>query len=191
MSLAAITLVAGVLLALATGGRPSYAGELRAVHAVTAGVALQIAPQLLDIGDRLGLGLVLGGYAMLVAFALANLRLVGMPVALVGLALNVVVIGANGGMPVRPAAVVAAEQADWDELADLRLGAKRHLERPGDRLTVLGDTIPIRPLHEIVSFGDLILAIGVGDVAFRLLRPAGVRRQRRSRRAFAPRPAGV
>ena len=76
-------------------------------------------------------------------------------------------------------------------MADLHLGAKRHLERSGDRLTVLGDTIPIRPLHEVASFGDLILAMGVGDLAFRLLRPAGLRRQRRSRRAFAPQPLEV
>ncbi len=197
MSIAAVTVVAGVLLALLAGGRPSYAADrpIRALNAVWAGVALQIGPQLVDVGGRLGLALVLAGYGLLVAFAVVNLRLVGMPIALVGLALNLTVIALNAGMPVRAEALVAADQASWAELPTVDLGAKRHIERADDRLAFLGDTLPIEPLHEVVSFGDLILAAGVGDVAFRLLRPAGLRRQRRTQRraqrTFAPRPLEV
>lgn len=185
MSAAAIAVAVGLLAGLLAGGRLANAGlrPVRAVNALWAGVVLEIAPHLVDVSGSVGLGLVLAGYLMLLAFVLTNLRLVGMPVALVGIVLNVMAIGLNQGMPVRADAVVAAHQADRTELSSLDLGAKRHLEDDGDRLTFLGDTIPLAPLHEVVSFGDLILAFGVADVAFRLLRPVGARRQRSERQA--------
>jgi hypothetical protein len=36
--------------------------------------------------------------------------------------------------------------------------------------------VPIRLSGEVVSFGDLILAAGLADVAFRILLPVGTRR---------------
>ena len=181
MSIAAIAVALGVLAGFLSGGRPANARQVRALNALWAGVVLQVAPQLVDVADGLGFVLVVAGYVMLLAFAIANVRLVGMPVVVVGLALNVAVIAANQGMPVRPAAIVAAHQAGWDELAGLDLGAKRHLEERDDRLTLFGDRIPIQPLREVVSFGDLILAFGVANVSFRLLRPLGARRRVNSR----------
>jgi hypothetical protein len=191
VSVAAIAIALGILGGLIMGGRPANAGlrPIRAGNALWAGVALEIAPHLVDVSGAFGLGLVLAGYAMLLAFVLANLRLVGMPVVLVGILLNVVAIGLNQGMPVRADAVVAAHQAERAELPRLDLGAKRHLEDADDRLTFLGDTVPIPPLHEVVSFGDLILAFGVADVAFRLLRPVGLRRQRGRHRVLVAQEA--
>ena len=43
---------------------------------------------------------------------------------------------------------------------------------------MLGDVLPVRPVHEVVSFGDLILALGLADVVFRLLRPVAEPRRR-------------
>lgn len=111
----------------------------------------------------------------LVAFAVSNLRMMGMAVVLVGLVLNLAVIVANGAMPVDPAAVVAAGLADEDDMEMLALGAARRWQQPGDRISALGDVVPVAALGEVVSFGDLILAAGLADVSFRLLRPARIR----------------
>lgn len=179
MGYLAIALLLGLVAGLAAGGRPSNAGRrpLRGIGALGGAVVLQALPELVDVSETTGLACVLGSYALLLGYALVNVRLVGMPVVLVGLACNVAVITANGGMPVRAEAILAVESdADLD---DLDFGAKRHLEEPDDRLTFLGDIVPVRPLGQVLSFGDLILALGVTDVVFRLLKPAGAVRRRR------------
>lgn len=185
MAFTIVALAVGFATAIAAGGRPSNATlrPLRAVGALGAAVVLQVLPAAFDVEGGVGLASVLGSYALLAAFALVNVRLVGMPVVLVGLLCNVVVIGANAGMPVRTEALrqvdpglTAAELADHDG----DLGAKRHIETGDDVLTFLGDIIPVRPLRQVLSFGDLILAVGLADVTFRLLKPAArIRRRRR------------
>jgi hypothetical protein len=197
MGFSVFALVAGIALGLATGGRPRNVTlrPLRGAMALGAAVVLQALPQLLEVGGTGGLACVIASYVLLLAFALANIRLVGMPVVLLGLVLNVVVIGLNGGMPVRADAIRAVDPQVSIERIDF--GAKRHLEEPGERLTILGDVLPVRAIHQVLSFGDLILAFGVGDVVFRLLKPAGALRHRRRRRsvhevlAMLPAPRGA
>jgi hypothetical protein len=176
-----IALVVGVVAALLAGGRPRYAGlrPVRATMALGAGVVLQAAPYLIDVPDDAGLACVLGSYVLLAVFALANIRLVGMPIVLVGLLLNAGVIGVNKGMPVRHDAIATIESdLSRVEIEALQFDAKRHLETADDRVAVLGDAIPIEPLREVVSFGDLILAVGLLNVVFRLLRPHALPRRR-------------
>jgi hypothetical protein len=196
MGFSVFALVVGIALGLATGGRPRNIAlrPLRGAMALGAAVVLQALPQLFDVTGAVGLACVIGSYVLLLAFALANIRLVGMPVVLLGLLLNVVVIVLNGGMPVRAEAIRTVDpQVNVDRID---FGAKRHLEDPGDRLTVLGDVVPVPAIDQVLSFGDLILAFGVGDVVFRLLKPAGAVRHRRRRRsvnevlALLPAPSG-
>ena len=172
MGLTAVALLTGVLLGVAAGGRLASLADvhLRWWGALAAGVALQLLAGPVGVGGRAGTTAVVGSYLCLLAFALANRALAGMPVVVVGLALNATVILVNGGMPVRPEAV-AAVGLDPDELDAADLGAKRHLEGPDDRLTFLGDVLPVRPLSEVVSVGDVVLAAGVAGLLFRLLRP--------------------
>jgi hypothetical protein len=187
MGFTVIALLLGVVLGIATGGRPRNMGlrPLRGAGALGAAVVLQALPQLVDVGGTTGLACVLGSYVLLVAFALANIRLIGMPVVMVGLLLNVVVIGANGGMPVRADAILTIDRDRTPaQLHEIAFGSKRHLEDGHDRLTVLGDVLPVRPIGQVLSFGDLILAVGLADVVFRLLRPPGPR-HRRPRRSMA------
>jgi hypothetical protein len=184
MSILLVALVVGIVAGLATGGRPRYAAArpVRWTGALAAGAVLQLVPLAVDIAGAAGLACVLASYALLVAFAIVNIRLVGMPVVLVGLLLNGAVIAANQGMPVREDAIATVDRSGTPaEIRALDFEAKRHLEEPGDRFTVLGDAIPIRPLGVVVSFGDLILAVGLLDVVFRLLRPHVLphRRERR------------
>jgi len=186
MTFTALALAIGTVIGFARGGRLRHIADhqVRAWWLVVAGFALQIVPDRVDLGG-LGTPMLLVGYGCLLVFAAMNWRLVGMGVAFVGLAANALVIGLNDGMPVRPSAVVAAKISDRAGLQRINYGRRHHEERPTDKLTDLGDIIPVPQLHEVVSFGDLILAVGVADVASNLLRP---RRRRRPRAAKAKPP---
>ena len=180
MSFTVAALVVGVALGFATGGSSSNITRrsLELVWLLALSVLLQIAAETLALSDSFGLALVLVSYVGLAAFAVANIRLVGMPVVLVGLLCNLAVITVNGGMPVREDAILASHAATAEEVDTLDFGAKRHLETDEDLLGFLGDVIPVRPTREVLSFGDLILAFGIADVLFRLLKPVELPRRR-------------
>ena len=175
MGFTAVAVVGGLVLGLVLGGRPSNLGRqpLRWWPVLLLGIVLQAAAEILDVRQSVGIALVYASYAAMIVFALRNLRLVGMPIVLLGLVLNTLVIGVNGGMPVREEAILAAGHLQPDEIATVDFGAKRHLEDDSDRLVFLGDVIPLRITREVLSFGDLLLAFGIANVLFRLLRPAG------------------
>ena len=180
MSFTAVALVVGIVAGLAAGGRPSNVSRrrLRLVWLLAVSALLQVVAEVFDVPATVGLVMVLASYAGLSAFAVANIRLIGMPVVLVGLLANLFVISVNGGMPVRASAIVASRAATPSELSTLDFGAKRHLSTDDDLLVQLGDIIPVRPSREVLSFGDLILAFGVANVIFRLLKPLDARRRR-------------
>lgn len=170
MTVLFVALVAGVVGGLVTGGRPSNVGKraIRGTLLLAAAIVLQLLTWFLDASPRTGLVFVLVSYGLLAAFAVRNIRLVGMPVVLIGLLLNFTVIAVNSGMPVRADAMYTVDRNP----GALEHTAKRHIESEEDRLTVLGDVLPIKPFHEVVSFGDLILAFGLADVIFRLFQSA-------------------
>ena len=171
MQYALVAAALGVVAGYATGGRLRHLGDrpVRGWPLLAAGVALQGAAGIGALGV-VSLAMVLGSLGLLLAFTIANLRLVGMAVIAVGLGLNIVVIALNGAMPVRPAALVRAGIVDdVAEANTLDLGVKRRLEEPGDRLSVLGDVLPVRPLRQVLSFGDLVLAAGTADVVAHLM----------------------
>jgi hypothetical protein len=131
----------------------------------------------------------LAGYGCLLAFAALNHTLIGMGIVALGLAANALVIAANGAMPVRPSAVVAAHITDRPGLVRLNYGPLHHRESSGDRLRPLGDIIPVPRVHEVVSFGDLILAVGTADLMVHLLHPRHRRRPRPTVPPLPPLPA--
>lgn len=184
-----IAVVIATVVALATGGRLANLPTERPRWwpLVPVAVVLLLTPQVLPAEGGAGTGLVVAALAGLIAFAAANLRLVGMAVVLAGLALNAAVIVANGAMPVDPAAAVAAGVVRGEDLTSLELGPARRWRSPEDRIAGLGDILPMSPLDEVVSFGDLIIAAGLANVTFRLFRPLGRRPLPRPRRRRAPR----
>jgi hypothetical protein len=171
MGFTIVAVAVGLVLGLLSGGRPRFLADkqIRGWPLLLAGLVLQAAVS--RIPDGWDMAALIASYAVLLLFGVANLRLVGMPLVLVGLALNAFTITLNGGMSVRPSAVLAARAAPADKLAHLRVAGKHHLARPSDRLTILSDVIPVRPLHEVLSFGDIIMSLGVADVLANLLRP--------------------
>jgi hypothetical protein len=120
----------------------------------------------------LAMGLAL---AVLLAFVLSNAHVTGIVVIGLGLLLNLVAVVLNNGLPVRGEALVAAGVVQRADLAATSVTAPRHLETRHDRLAVLGDVLPIKSAHAVLSFGDLIVIAGAADAVREL-----ARRRRRS-----------
>ena len=171
MRFTVLAVLTGLAIGYLTGGRFRHLGArgLRMWPFLAAGLLLQVASE--RLGSPAGVALLLASYALLVAFAAANVALVGMWLVALGIGLNLLTIAVNRGMPVRPSAMVAAGIAGPEEVQSLDIGGKRHLERASDRLLVISDVIPVRPLREVVSFGDVVMAVGIADVLVHLLHP--------------------
>jgi hypothetical protein len=100
----------------------------------------------------LGSWLLVASYGLLLGFCVANLGLRGMSVVAVGIALNATVITLNRGMPIRTAR------------GEVVPTVKHHREGPSDRLMPLADIIVVPPINQALSFGDLIMLVGLVDV---------------------------
>jgi Family of unknown function (DUF5317) len=171
---AVVAIVLGGVLGLATGGRLQNLGEhrLAAWWIMPVGIVLQLLGARLNDGNSdTAFALLLASYLALGAFTLANWRIFGMAAVAVGLGLNLLVIAVNEGMPVRRAAVVDAGIAASDnELSTIKLKSKHHYETAEDSLMPLADVIPVRPLREVLSVGDVVMSIGIAAAIATLLR---------------------
>ncbi|HZA19769.1 MAG TPA: DUF5317 domain-containing protein [Actinomycetota bacterium] len=155
--------VIAVLIGLARGGSLSSlsATRVRWLWLVYAGVLVQVAGALLLSGDA-GLVVVIASNAVIAAFLLRNLRLPGMTLAAVGLVLNVLVIAANGAMPVSAEVIEAAGGSDTEEIG----GLKHERLTDDTRFAFLGDVIAVPGLREVLSLGDVLLALGIAYFVF-------------------------
>lgn len=142
------------------------ATQFRFIWLVFASFAIQIGfgmwnPEWLsETGE---LAVVIGSNVLVALFLMVNLRLPGMLLASVGLLLNVVVIAANGAMPV---SLEAADVAGSDrEISDFGI---KH-EPLGDQTIFpwIADVIPLPGLSTLISAGDIFLAAGVGWLVYR------------------------
>ncbi|MHB8776881.1 MAG: DUF5317 domain-containing protein [Anaerolineales bacterium] len=113
-------------------------------------------------------GCLLTSQIMLLGFAWLNRRILGMPVLICGVALNLVVMTSNSGfMPISP--LTASRLVSEDRLLDIqpgsRIGAKDILLRPQDtRFEWLADRfLPPTwfPYQAAFSLGDVLIALGV------------------------------
>lgn len=173
-----LAVATGLGIGVLAGGRLTHLGSrsLRRWPLLLGGLGAQVLSA--PVGGDASFALLIVSYALLLAFAAANVVVVGMWLVALGIGLNLVVIAVNGGMPVRESALRAAGAVDPGAAVAPQPGRKQHLERPSDRLVALGDILPVRPLREVVSFGDVVMAVGVADVAAHLLRPPAGRRAR-------------
>ena len=179
----AIAIAAGAIAALAAGGwRGGARPPLRWVPLLLVSAGTLVVVEAGGVPSGAGLAALVVADAAVLAFSARNVALAGMPAVLAGVALNVVVTLANGGMPVEGDALVRAGVAEPSDLRAIDLGPGRHLEAAEDDvLGVLDDRIPLPPLREVLSVGDVVLAAGLAVVTFGLLRP-------RRRRLAAPTP---
>jgi hypothetical protein len=177
-----VVLIAAAVLVGLIGGRllpprrRHQAGvRLRWWGLLPTGLLLALAASRLD--GTLAVLTGIAGFAALVAFTSRNLHLAGMGVITIGLALNLLGIVVNWGLPVSPRALVEADVVDAEEVQGVDLEGYRTLETADDPLPILGDAIPLPFGRRVVSFGDLIVAFGAASVVANLTR----RRYRQTR----------
>ncbi len=103
---------------------------------------------------------------LLVGYGLwANRRLRMLWLVWVGLLLNTVVIMSNGGhMPVSARALLAAGMPGYQALLKGSEDAVHSSLGPNTRLASLSDVIPIARFRQVVSAGDLLIALGIVGV---------------------------
>lgn len=143
-------------MALAAGRRPPPARTVRPPWTALALGASGVACLLAGSG---AFGPVVAGYALLLSAAGLEWKRAGMILVAAGLAANLAVIAADGGMPVKGLAAGAAT------------GPLHHGLRAGDRLTGLADVIHVPFLSQVASPGDVVLALGAAVAMFAWLQP--------------------
>jgi Family of unknown function (DUF5317) len=168
-----------VAVGLATGGKLRNLADVhfRWAYLAFAGLLLQWVPVPRDWAHSAGLaaGLLIASYVLLLLFVAANIRRPGMVVVAIGLLLNGIVIAANGGMPVTPAAVRSAS-GSTSYAAEVRKlaaqgGAKHQLAEPDDSLLWLADRFGVGPpVGSVFSIGDFFWLIGGAWVVAGLMR---------------------
>jgi len=151
------------------------------------GLLLQIALDVVDFApDRIetsGYALLMLSYVCLLTFCLINLPLRGMGLIALGIALNAVVIGLNQGMPTR--AITTGEQGRRTH-EPIEQSVKHRPASDDDLLGFLGDEILLpSPFEALISIGDIVLAVGICELAYFGSRTK--RRRTRQRTANTPR----
>jgi hypothetical protein len=181
------TILLATVLGFVLGGRLSGLSSLRVrwTPAALVGLALQLAPA---PGRVWPFVLLMVSFVLLFAFAIVNLRagVPGFVLILIGIVLNCTVIAVNHGMPVSRSALVATHQEDTLPILEHRAGVKHHLAGPGDELLFLADVIPLPPLDQVVSAGDVL---AYGGVVWLVV--AGMRRRREAAPATTAPEASV
>lgn len=170
MWLVLVTLIAAVLIVVLTHGRFSQLSRLHvsALWLLAAGLAIQAALEYVDFPrneiETVGYGLLMASYALLLAFCGTNLLTRGFGVIAIGIAMNALVIGLNQGMPTKP---IGTDSHGNRVFKPVEQTVKHRQERDDDVLGFLGDRILFpKPLNELVSFGDLIIALGLCELVY-------------------------
>ncbi|MGH2734454.1 MAG: DUF5317 domain-containing protein [Actinomycetota bacterium] len=168
VELALVVAVVATIAGLLRGGslEALASTRFRAPWLLFAGLALQVAFDLWSpswMNASGALAVVLSSNAFVLAWLWLNRRLPGVLLAAVGLALNVVVIASNQAMPVSLHAIEAA----GGEATSLPRDLKHEPAGSDTILPWLGDVIPMPVVGTVISVGDVVLAAGVGVLAYR------------------------
>ena len=174
------------------GGRLAHAArnELYWLPALVGGLLAQTLLDALAERGVVGAGgtvaLLLVSEAAVLGFCIRNWYRAGMLLIGLGFTFNVLVILANGGMPVSPDAI----RVLGGDPAGAVLAGKHHMMTASTALPWLADVIPLPALDLIISVGDLVLVAGMVPFAHDLMTPDGPR-ARQGRRPVRRRPQRV
>jgi hypothetical protein len=169
----------GLVVALTRGSWHALTRlQVQAAWLLGLGLAIQIALEFIDFPsnqiETVGYALLMLSYVFILAFCLANARLAGFGVIAIGIAMNALVIGLNQGMPTKPIGTNASGDRIYKAVVET---VKHRQARSDDLLGGLGDKILFpSPLDELVSFGDLVIAVGICELAYYGSRRRGVNR---------------
>lgn len=172
----AVVLFFSMAVALLRGGRLTNLGDihLRQWWLLPLGFLLQIGARYIPASAAdWGVALILVSYVPLLILVILNKNRPGLWLAGIGVLMNFTVIALNGGMPVMAeAAEVASGFAPGDPV--ISESYKHVILDQTSHLVFLADVIPIRVANygQVLSLGDLLLAVGLGRfVEFELRRP--------------------
>lgn len=179
MIILVVAVIAGCAFGVATGGRLSNLGRVRArgMVLIVAVVAGQVVAGLVVRPFRAPVILVC--CAASVAWCVLNRHqrqlLPGMAALAAGLVTNAVVIAVNGGMPVSSGAL---GRAGLPARLDVSVGhLYKHVAMTGrSTLTFLGDIVPLKVFHMVASPGDVVMLAGLALVAWGATAPRHRRR---------------
>jgi len=182
----------GLLLGLLLGGRLSgLAGvQFRWAAVAVVGFAIQVVlfsgPVIATVGDA-GPPIYVLSTALVLVAVLRNVAIRGMAVVALGAASNLVAIVANGGyMPADPAAA-----AEFGRGAETVYSNSRIIEAPA--LAPLTDVMALPqwlPFTNIVSVGDVLIAVGIAIVIAAAMRAGRSSRGEESHGPAATVPSG-
>lgn len=153
----------GVILGWLDGGTLRRAGrtKLRGEMLVPIVVIAHMGIYRLPLPPAVAYWAWIASFLAFIALALANRRLPGLVLIALGVALNLVVVVANHGMPVS----VEAIRVIGGMLSALAASPVTHqLLTRATHVALLGDLIPVSswgPLRAIVSVGDLVMFAGL------------------------------
>jgi hypothetical protein len=113
--------------------------------------------------ETAGYGVLMLSYVFLLAFCLVNLPLRGMGVIAIGIVLNTIVIGLNLGMPARAVRIENGRRV----AKPIEQTVKHRPASPDDLLGFLGDKILLpSPFDTLISVGDIVILVGVCELAY-------------------------
>jgi hypothetical protein len=165
-----LTLGVAVVVVIVTGGDFREIVRLRVsgIWLLFAGLAIQVALEFVEFDrdqiETVGYGALMVSYAFILAFCFTNLNIRGFGVIAIGIGLNALVIGLNQGMPT----IAVGNDAQGNRVEKpVEQTVKHRPEADDDLLGFLGDRIVLpKPFDTVVSFGDLIMAVGICELAY-------------------------
>lgn len=186
LALMVVPLLIGVLAGYALGGRLAWLAshQIRAAWLLWLAAALQLVhfqwrSARHAVESWTGVSLMVPIFALVGAWVLVNVPRrtralqVAAGVILLGGAMNLAAILANGRMPVSGSVVRAASTSAQQQ----PLSPKHLVAGEQSRLVWLGDIVPIAPINTVISAGDIVLLLGVaGFVVAAMREPTGRRR---------------
>ncbi len=164
------TALAAIAVVLVTRGdfaRLSHV-KVSAFWLLAVGLVLQATLEFIDFSrpdiDTIGYGLLMLSYVSIMAFCVVNFPARGFVLITIGVALNALVIGLNQGMPTRP---IGNDSHGNRVFKPVEQTVKHRQESASDQLGFLGDKILFpKPFDTLVSVGDLVIAIGICELAY-------------------------
>jgi hypothetical protein len=176
------TIALALVVVVATKGSFSRLGSLhfRMLWLLFVGLAVQIVLEVVEFPkdriDDAGIGILLLSYVAILGFCVVNRKVKGLTLIGVGVALNVLVIALNQGMPTKD----DVRQRNGREVhVPIEQTVKHRPEEDDDLLGFLGDVITAPGLpNQQFSIGDIVMGLGIVDLCFegsRVPRRRGVR----------------
>jgi hypothetical protein len=164
------TIALAVIVVVATKGSFERLGRIRfrMFWLLFVGLAIQIVLEVVtfpkDRIEDVGFAILLVSYVAILAFCFVNRRVRGMTIIAIGVALNVLVIALNQGMPTKDD---VRTRNGREVHVPIEQTVKHRPEEDDDLLVFLGDVItaPGFPNQQF-SIGDIVMGIGIVDLCY-------------------------